>query len=728
MYLLKSVIWATGFALVYHLFLRNERFFGLNRFFLLAGIVVSFIFPFISVHYTVILPVISTLTAETGASITGSPAVSGNFHIIQAGLLILYLSGTLAVFLLVLWQGKKIWQSIRRSDIIRQQQAKIIQTTEYESAFSFFSYVFVNPSLNELEAKEIMNHEMVHINQKHWIDLVLGQMLCILQWFNPVAWIYFRYIRQNHEFLADEVAMQRSSDPAIYRAALLNQIAGASVVSLVNSFGYSLNKKRFFMMKNTIKSPYRKMRILFILPVFACILYSFAKPEYKYKLPDQNSGNTGTATIQVQHEVTGTVVQKDGQPLPGTNITLQSTTIGTITDQNGSFKLVNVPDDGVLVASFVGFKSKVIKANFKAPLKIVLERDTVKYSGLNTGTMPTPPPPPFFDPQLNIDGQKPLYVVDGEIKTPEEVAKLNQSDIESISVWKKDTVEKYGEKGKNGVVDIKLKNAGNGSSTQLPGVPPPPPPPPPASGSGVGQGTGEKPLVVIDGKISDVDMNKIDPETILSMNVLRDKSPSEKPATGKYGEKGKNGVIEITTKEYAGKVLVVINGAISDRTTLDKINVNDIKSMNVLKDESAVKKYGDKGKYGVMEVITYKEGEKRPDIKVEEQVNVDVPFVVVEEMPQFPGGNEALSAWIVSNLKYPAEAVKGKIQGKVHVSFMVSKMGKIKNVAVIKSVNPALDAEAIRVVGSMPDWKPGKQGGKGVDVQMEVPVEFRLNN
>ena len=127
-----------------------------------------------------------------------------------------------------------------------------------------------------------MNHELVHIRQKHWIDLVLAELLCMLQWFNPLVWIYIRFIRQNHEYLADEVALQRTSDPAIYRAALLNQIVGSPVVSLANSFNYSLNKKRFNMMKNIISSPYRKMKILLILPVFAIVLYSFAKPEYKY--------------------------------------------------------------------------------------------------------------------------------------------------------------------------------------------------------------------------------------------------------------------------------------------------------------------------------------------------------------------------------------------------------------------------------------------------------------
>jgi TonB family protein len=99
---------------------------------------------------------------------------------------------------------------------------------------------------------------------------------------------------------------------------------------------------------------------------------------------------------------------------------------------------------------------------------------------------------------------------------------------------------------------------------------------------------------------------------------------------------------------------------------------------------------------------------------------------VVEEMPEFKGGSDAMASWIVSNLKYPAEAVKAKITGKVYVNFIVSSSGKVKNVVISKSVSPLLSAEAIRVISSMPDWKPGMQAGKSVPVQMQVPVEFRL--
>ena len=239
-----------------------------------------------------------------------------------------------------------------------------------------------------------MNHELVHIRQKHWFDLLLVEMLCMMQWFNPLVWIYVRFIRQNHEYLADEVALQRTSDPAIYRAALLNQMVGSPVVSLVNSFNYSLNKKRFNMMKNIISSPYRKMKILFILPVFAIVFYAFAKPDYKYKYADGNSGNNVTGTSLQEKSVRGKVVQNDGTPLPGATIIIKGTTVGTSADANGRFKIDNVPDDGLIIVSFVGFKPKVLKPVFTSEMAINMVKDTVKYLNLNISTPPPPPPPP----------------------------------------------------------------------------------------------------------------------------------------------------------------------------------------------------------------------------------------------------------------------------------------------------------------------------------------------
>ena len=105
----------------------------------------------------------------------------------------------------------------------------------------------------------------------------------------------------------------------------------------------------------------------------------------------------------------------------------------------------------------------------------------------------------------------------------------------------------------------------------------------------------------------------------------------------------------------------------------------------------------------------------------------DMVFDVVEVMPQFPGGQIAMLKYIMENIKYPEQAMKKGIQGRVAVRFIVEKDGSISNVSPIHPVHPLLDKEAIRVVKSMPKWSPGKQHGKPVRVQLIVPIMFKLN-
>ena len=104
----------------------------------------------------------------------------------------------------------------------------------------------------------------------------------------------------------------------------------------------------------------------------------------------------------------------------------------------------------------------------------------------------------------------------------------------------------------------------------------------------------------------------------------------------------------------------------------------------------------------------------------------DMVFDVVEVMPQFPGGQIAMLQYLMKNIKYPEQAVKEGIQGRVTVRFIVEKDGSISDVKPVLSVHPLLNKEAVRVVESMPKWTPGKQNGKPVRVRFNLPVMFKL--
>ncbi|MBQ5533597.1 MAG: energy transducer TonB, partial [Bacteroidales bacterium] len=102
-------------------------------------------------------------------------------------------------------------------------------------------------------------------------------------------------------------------------------------------------------------------------------------------------------------------------------------------------------------------------------------------------------------------------------------------------------------------------------------------------------------------------------------------------------------------------------------------------------------------------------------------------FSVVEQEPEYPGGEEAMYKFLSDNLVYPKAAREKGIQGKVIVEFVVEKNGKISNVKAVKSVSPELDAEAIRVVSKMPKWKPGVQRGEKVRSRWRLPIHFQLH-
>ncbi|WP_321286388.1 TonB family protein [uncultured Sunxiuqinia sp.] len=199
----------------------------------------------------------------------------------------------------------------------------------------------------------------------------------------------------------------------------------------------------------------------------------------------------------------------------------------------------------------------------------------------------------------------------------------------------------------------------------------------PETGVQIKSESGEQPLVLIDGEMADMDaMQKLDPASIESVNVVKEKL---EVYTQKYGDLAQNGVIEINLKSGATDAK---NGSSKDVT-----------------------------------VIAYGSESDKQDADV---------FNIVEQMPEFPGGDLALRKSIAAKVKYPVIAQENGYQGKVYVSFVVEKDGTVGRAKIARGVTPSLDAEAIRVVKNLPRWKPGKQRGQTVAVAYTMPINFVL--
>jgi TonB family protein len=688
LYLLKSACWLTGFALVYYLFLQNERFFHLKRFYLIAGILVSVFFPFINVHYALEAPVIeSALQAEPvsipSAIISRATSLGHespfDFRLI---LLFLYVAGILYFSLKLILQASKLLIIIKKADVGILGKARLVRASGIPYSFSFFNYIFMNNSVSEIEKKEILHHEFVHIQQKHWFDLLLIDLLCLVQWANPFAWIYTRFIKLNHEYLADELALERTDNQAVYKAALVNQIFNKPVISLSNAFNYSINEQRFNMMKKIFSSPYRKLRVLAVLPIFLIVFYAFATPEYHYNKtnPINSESLAGSANnelvsarettpVEDQKITKGVVLKEDGTAFQGVQIAVTGTEIRETTDEKGNFKLQNIPSDAFLVFSFRGYITQVLKPK-SSDMSVKLLKDTSK-------------------PAVQISSQinDALVVIDGIIsEKPYEQARkeINTNEIATLRVLsEKDGKDKYGDKAKTRVIEIITNKKAAELGIKVPFRRQKPEDYPtfqgkPASG------------------FSDYLASVI-------------KYPADAAAKGIKGRASVNFIIQPDGSTNN----VRVTGA-SDPLLAEAV----VKAVNESPRWDPAKNPEAKDPYPSTATIKF----ELPD-----KVSTDDTYYLVEQMPEYPGGSTALVDFIKTHLRYPEAAREQKIEGRVIVRFIVNHRGLVEDVEILKSVHPLLDAEAIRVVGELSGWLPGAQGGRPVNTWYSIPVTFSLS-
>ena len=186
--------------------------------------------------------------------------------------------------------------------------------------------------------------------------------------------------------------------------------------------------------------------------------------------------------------------------------------------------------------------------------------------------------------------------------------------------------------------------------------------------------------------------------------------------------------------------LFIIDGKKSTKEQLLALDSKTIDHIDVLKDKAAVELYGEEGKNGVV-IVTTKgkkalthgnakvDSTKEAEVVVAEAVDpaYEKVFDVVEQMPEFIGGQAELMKFLAENVHYPEAAYKVGKQGRVIVTFIVEADGSVSNAKIVKKVSDELDAEALRVIGTMPKWKPGMQNGKAVRVKYTIPITFRLS-
>ena len=357
-----------------------------------------------------------------GNTIGGFEIEEGNNISIPLIFLVIYLSGIFFFLIRLIGQSIKPIGIILRNRSNKKTTHIILENDQFDFPFSFFNYIFINPTHHKQEElDDILAHEKVHIHERHWIDLIIIELLTVIFWFNPFIWFFEHSMKQNHEYLADEGVLSRGQTPVRYQALLVNQLMGMQVIGLSNSLNFALGPNRLKMMTKQKTSKKKLFRLIWGIPVLAVLLVAFAKPNYQADntLREEIAKTKISETKEKKVTIKGKVVTENGEALPGASVIIKGTSTGTSTNMNGDFS-IEIPKKGetTLVTSFVGFKTHVSTLSYKENYQWVfrMERAVI---GIDTKSMflegEAPPPPPPAPKSTSKEGE--TFVIVEEMPT-----------------------------------------------------------------------------------------------------------------------------------------------------------------------------------------------------------------------------------------------------------------------------------------------------------------------
>ena len=527
-YILKSSVCLVLFYLFFRLLLSKETFHRFNRMALLGVLFFSLLIPCIEVttrhQVEVQQAVLSIEQLLLMAELETTPA---NVGAVQETSVISWVQ----IVLLVYWAGilflacRNIYSLICLFRLVHsgkheklEKGVTLVVHNQEIAPFSWMKYIVISRKDLEENGREILIHEMAHIHHRHSVDLLVADICIFFQWFNPGAWLLKQELQNVHEYEADETVINEGVNAKEYQLLLIKKAVGTRLYSMANSFNHSKLKKRITMMLKEKSNPWARLKYLYVLPLAAIAVTAFARPEISEKMEEISA---------VKVNDLAEIVEKKSE-------------------ENVVKELVDTTKNKVVV---VGYRTE--------------KKDSVLTSGKKKVAISV----------QGISGEgKPLVIINGKESDREVVNALNPECIESVSViGPEKAIKIYGEKAKDGVMDIKLYSEKKFAprkieieginKTRLDAL---------NSGAKSWGATfrsadGGKPLVIIDGKeaTGDDPLANISPDRIRSISVLKDKT-----ALAAYGDKGKNGVVEVNLlvkEEYQARQISI--RAINDTVT-----------------------------------------------------------------------------------------------------------------------------------------------------------------
>jgi len=404
-YLIKLSVSLAIVYIFYRFILRPLTFYTWNRWYLLGYSAIAFIIPFVDIN-----PMLSSISAEQIDVIKFIPVIDSgslknqnwfNLNDRWDWILVCFLAGVFIMLIRLSIQLVSYLKLKNSSKLLSADPVKLYQVDKDIVPFSFGNSIFINKEQHrETEMQEIIHHEFIHVKQKHTADMIWAEILCILNWYNPFAWLIKKVIRQNLEFIADQKVLQNGLDKKQYQYLLL-KVAGGASFRIANQFNFSFLKKRIAMMNKMKSARFHLIKFLFVLPLIAVMLLSF-------------------------RERIGALIE------------LKPATVNPIVSSSTANQIlkINIGNDTI--------------PDKKAS-------DTARSGKLGITIAPKD-----GEGQIKNDllTDNPLFIVDEVIRNKDFVMLLSPDDIASMQVLKGESAEQYGEKGKNGVVRIYLKKPG----------------------------------------------------------------------------------------------------------------------------------------------------------------------------------------------------------------------------------------------------------------------------
>jgi len=307
-YLIKVSAILVLFYVCYKMFLNGETFFESNRSFLLLGLVLAFLLPLITItKYIAVEPTINeNAFVLDDALLQSQLMLENNSSFFITLITYLYVVGVLFCLGRFLLQFKALISLLIKSTKQRVASYIYVITKNIISPFSFFNWIVFNPNqFSDIELEQIINHEKVHAKQLHSIDILLAELICIVLWFNPLVWLYKKDLRQNLEFIADKNAQATTNCKKSYQHLLLKTSLPNYQIALTNNFYNSLIKKRIVMLHKNKSKNRNQLKFLIVLPALVLFLMSFNTKDIYI---EAKSSNTETAIISQKAKTFATIV------------------------------------------------------------------------------------------------------------------------------------------------------------------------------------------------------------------------------------------------------------------------------------------------------------------------------------------------------------------------------------------------------------------------------------